>query len=91
MRKGIRDGQKGTQLFTQKKLEQLIGKGYRYVQVKGLTTDYHYDYIEPSRIVLIPLRELPADQSAKDIYEPIDSQLLLSWACERDNRLKMFL
>jgi hypothetical protein len=36
--------------------------------------------------------ELPTDQAQKDIYEPIDSELLREWATEENNnRLKIYV
>ena len=84
MRKGIGEGGGATKKFSVKVLEKFKQMGYRYVQVKGLTPDNHYEYIEPSKFVLIPMRELPADQAGKDIYEPIGSDLLASWAVGKD-------
>lgn len=80
MRKGIGENRRATTLLTSRTLEQLKQKGYLYVQIRGLTIDNHYDYIEPSKLILIPMRELPADPAKKDIYAAIDSDVLASWA-----------
>ena len=82
MRKGMSEGKTGTIAFTEKALETLKKRGYKFVQVKGLTADKHYDYIEPHFLLLVPLMELPTDPLKKDIYEPIKSELLQKWATE---------
>ena len=66
--------------YTMAALETLKKKGFRYVQVKGFTSDKRLDYIEPRYLVLIPMKSLPVGQGEIEIYEPIDSQLLLDWA-----------
>jgi hypothetical protein len=91
MRKGISDYRHATTPFTPGVLDALRRKGYRFVQVRGLTVEGHYDYIEPSRLVLIPFRELPAQPEDKDIYEPIDSELLLAWAYDKGNGVAVFV
>ncbi len=82
MRKGITEGMAGTIPLNIKALDHLQNKGYKFVQIKGLTADKHYEYIEPSCLVLVPLTELPVEQFRKDIYEPIKSELLYKWAAE---------
>lgn len=66
--------------FTIAALETLKNKGFRYVQVKGFTSDKKLDYMEPRYLVLIPMKELPVDAGKIEIYESINSQLLLDWA-----------
>jgi hypothetical protein len=68
--------------FNLKTLQQIDDRGFKYVQVKGFTTDRHYDYVEPQFLVLFPMKELPTDQDLKDIYEPVKSELLRQWAKE---------
>ena len=82
MRKGIIQGMAGTIPFNVKALDNLQSEGYKFVQIKGLTIDKHYDYIEPHYLLLVPLVELPSEASGKDIYEPIKSDLLYKWADE---------
>ena len=82
MRKGISDAKLGTKALTVSALDVLQSEGYKFVQVKGLTLDNHYDYVEPHFLVLVPFRELPTDPLKKDIYEPIASELLYKWARE---------
>lgn len=72
----------GTIPFNATALNSLQTKGYNFVQIKGFSVDKHYEYIEPSCLVLVPLKELPVEQFRKDIYEPIKSKLLYKWAAE---------
>ena len=90
MRKGIAEGQ-GAMRFDLKTLAKLEGRGYKYVQIKGLTVDKHYDYIEPRFMVLMPLKELPADPDKKDIYEPIESKILQQWAREENDHFEVVI
>lgn len=84
MRKGIADGQAANIPFNQRSLTALERRGFKYVQIKGLTIDNHYDYIEPRFLVLVPIKELPRDPNQKDIYERVDSKLLRQWAKEEN-------
>jgi hypothetical protein len=84
MQKGIADGMAGTIPFNVNALLRLQDKGYKFVQIKGLTIDKHVDYVEPHYLLLVPLMELPTDAMRKDIYEPIKSELLYKWAAEPD-------
>ena len=61
------------------------------VQVKGLTADKHFDYIEPHVLILVPMKELPSEQEKKDIYEPVSSKLLQQWAAEEDEHFPIVL
>lgn len=90
MRKGIAEGY-GAVPFDMQTLEDLERKGYKYVQLKGLTMDKHYDYIEPHLMVLVPLKELPSDPNQKDIYEPIRSCILAQWAREKNEHFKIVI
>ena len=90
MRKGIAEGQSNIH-FDLKTLKDLQKKGYKYVQVKGLTTDKHYDYTDPQIIVLVPLKELSSDPNKKDIYEPIESEILEQWATETDDNFEIVI
>jgi hypothetical protein len=91
MRKSIRETGEARTLFTTTILQELKDRGYRFVLVKAVTLDNRYDYIEPHHLVLIPIKQLPTDQSEKDIYEPIDSPILLQWAGEKDPDIKIFI
>lgn len=72
-------------------LQNLEDKGYKYVQVKGMTLDKHFDYVEPHFMVLIPMKELPTDPAMKDIYEPISSDLLKSWAKDDGDDIQILI
>jgi hypothetical protein len=91
MRKGITEAMKATTVLTARALDNLWRKGFRFVQVKGLDNDRHYDYMEPGIMVLVPMRELPTDPLQKDIYEPINSRLLYQWAAEKNDHLQMLI
>jgi hypothetical protein len=82
MRKGASNGQPANIQLTLQALLNLENSGYKYVQVKGLTIDGHYDYVDPYCIMLVPMKELPMAQINKDIYEPVDSALLREWATD---------
>jgi hypothetical protein len=84
MRKGIAEARNATIEFTATALDNLQKKGFKFVQVKGLTMDKHYDYVDPYFLVLVPMKELPTDPVKKDIYEPIKSELLYKWAAEKN-------
>jgi hypothetical protein len=91
MRKAIRDSKDAVVPLTVELLDQLYRAGWRFVQVKGITADLHYEHIEPHHFVLIPMKHLPKDQVDKDVYEPIDSELLRSWAVEKDAKASVFV
>lgn len=82
MRKGISEGRSGTIEFSVNALDNLQRRGYKFVQVIGLTADNHYDYTDPDCLLLLPLKELPTDPQKRDIYEPLESELLYKWAAE---------
>lgn len=82
MKKAIRESESNGIPFCAKTLDELQSKGYKYVQVKGFTIDKHFDYVDPSILVLVPIKELPTDPLKKEIYEPLGSELLYKWASE---------
>jgi hypothetical protein len=89
MRKSISESNGQTVPLTLKALELLEQKGFQYVQVKAFTSDRHFDYVEPSMFIMFPMKELPSDPLKKDIYEPINSELLKAWASE-ENEMTTF-
>ena len=91
MRKGIADAKSGTIPFDVQTLKALKKKGYKFVQVKGLTIDNHYEYTEPRFLLLVPMKELPEDPAKKDIYETIESEILNKWASEKDENLPILI
>lgn len=48
--------------------------------MKGLTQDRRLDYMAPRFILLVPIKDIPEDIRKKDIYEPINSKILIDWA-----------
>jgi hypothetical protein len=82
MRKGITEAKNATTELSLSALDVLKKKGFKYVQIKGLTADKHYEYVEPYYWVLVPMKELPVDPTKRDIYEPINSTILKQWAEE---------
>jgi hypothetical protein len=80
MKNETRDDFGTTAPFTIAALNTLKNKGFQYVQVKGFTSDKRLDYMEPRYWVLIPMKELPVDPGKIEIYESINSKLLLDWA-----------
>ena len=65
-------------------LKKLKEEGFRYVQVKGFSIDRHSDYMSPHYLMLVPIKDLPDDHNKKEIYEPINSTILLDWASNDD-------
>lgn len=72
-------------------LQHLKDKGFRYVLVKGFTTDRRLAYIELNYFMLIPIKELPEDPTKKEIYEPISSKILADWASFPDDGIKILV
>jgi len=85
MRKNVAEGSRHTVPLTIHLLQALEKKGYQYVQVKAFTSDKHFDYVDPRVFIMVPIKELPIDPVMKDIYEPINSELLKRWANEKDD------
>ena len=77
--------------FTMAALEVLKNKGFKYVQVKGFTSDKRLDYMEPRYLVLIPMKELPVEPGEIEIYECINSQLLQDWATHPGEGMKVLV
>ncbi|MBS1601437.1 MAG: hypothetical protein JST42_02130 [Bacteroidetes bacterium] len=77
--------------LTKKSLQQLKDHGFRYVLVKGYTPDKRFDYIELNYFTLVPVMELPEDPAQKEIFAPIDSDILDEWASQPENGIKAFI
>jgi hypothetical protein len=79
--------------LTSEALTSLQKKGYKYLQVQGFTMDHHLEYVDPHYLMLVPMKELPTDQAKKDIYEPINSELINSWLTSNssNDRLSVYL
>jgi len=82
---------KSTIKLTTQSLQDLKEKGFRYVLVKGYTTDRRIDYIELNHITLIPVKDLSQDPNQKEIFEPIGSALLSQWAQYPDVGVQVFI
>ena len=91
MKKSIKESAAGNIPFSAESLDKLQDKGYKFVLVKGFTIDKHYEYVDPSILVLVPIKELPSDPMLKDIYEPIESEILYRWASEKNEYPQIFI
>lgn len=65
--------------LTEQLIQQLIKKGFRFVLIKGYTMDKRSDYMEPHYLLLVPIRELSHAEGEMEIYESLESKLLVSW------------
>ena len=70
--------------LTAARLQKLKDQGFRFVLIKGYSLNKRSDYIELNHWVLVPVMQLPEDPAQKEIYEPIDSEILLEWANSPD-------
>ena len=66
--------------LTDKSLQELKDKGFQYVLIKGYTPAQKNDHIELNQFILVPVRELPDSPGDKEIFAPIDSDVLAYWA-----------
>lgn len=78
-------------LFTTRTLEDLIQKGFHYVKVNAFTHDRRLDYITPQYFILVPYKEFASDITAMGIYEPIESDLLKTWAASSNEDIRIFI
>ena len=77
--------------LTKKSLQELKDLGFRYVLVKGYTPDRRFDYIELNYFTLVPVKELPEDPGEKEIFAPIDSEILDDWASQPERGIEAFI
>ena len=77
--------------LTNHSLQQLKDSGFRFVLIIGYTTDRREDYSEVKYFTLIPVKDLPEDSNKKEIYEPIDSDILMQWASFPDDGAKVII
>ena len=77
--------------LTNQSLQQLKDSGFRFVLIKGYTTDRRVDYIEVNYFTLAPVKDLPEDPNKKEIYESIDSEILMQWASFPDDGAKVII
>jgi len=77
--------------LTLKNLQNLKDSGFLYVLVKGYSTGRRVDYIELNYFILTPVKDLPTDPAKKEIYEPIESPILIEWASFPENGVKVLI
>jgi hypothetical protein len=77
--------------LTKQSLQQLKDSGFRFVLIKGYTTDRRVDYIEVNYFTLVPVKDLSEDPNKKEIYESIDSEILMQWASCPDDGAKVII
>ncbi|MBS1916554.1 MAG: hypothetical protein JST87_09745 [Bacteroidetes bacterium] len=80
MRKAIADARSATCRFTEKSLKYLRSTRFKFVQVKALTSDNHYDYVEPNILLLVPIKEIESNPNDAGIYTSLDNEVLEDWA-----------
>lgn len=83
--------QRAGRRLTKESLQELKDLGFRYVLIKGYEVDRCFDLIELNYFTLSPVKELPEDPEEKEIYAPIDSEILMDWACSPDSTVKAYI
>jgi hypothetical protein len=91
MRKGIAEGRSAKTVLNKQSLEWLGKRGFKFVMIKGLTIDNHYEYVDPHYLVLVPVKELSKDIGKKGIYAPIESEILQQWAAEKNDTTEIVI
>ena len=89
-RKGGENSKPASRL-TKESLQELKDLGFRFVLVKGYTLDRRADYIELNHFTLVPVRELPQDPNEKEIYAPLDSEILQEWASDAESGVEAYI
>jgi hypothetical protein len=82
---------KGAVRLTNQTLQQLKDKGFQYVLIKGYDLSKKIDYIQLNSFQLTPVKELPQDPALKEIYAPLDSEILLQWASSDESGIEAFI
>jgi hypothetical protein len=77
--------------LTDQTLQQLKDKGFQYVIVKGYTPDRRLDHIQLNHFILTPVVTLPTEPGEKEIYAPIDSEVLADWASTSDGSFEAYI
>jgi hypothetical protein len=77
--------------LTLETLQEVQDRGYKYVLIKDYDVDIHLGYLALKSFTLVPVRELPTAQEFKEIFEPVESEILLSWAQSIDGQLDVFI
>lgn len=72
-------------------MQELKDRGFLYVLVKGYTLDRRLDYIQMNHFTLLPVVELPPEPGAKEIFAPVDSEILMEWANSADKGLEVYI
>jgi hypothetical protein len=70
--------------LTVRSLQQVKDKGFQYVLIKSYAPDRRHDYIQLNHLILVPVVELPRESGEKEIFAPIDSEIILDWANSPD-------
>jgi hypothetical protein len=76
--------------LTEDLLQQLKDRGFRYVLIKGYSLSKKMDWIELNAFQLTPVKALPEDPAEKEIYAPVDSEILSEWASP-ENKIQAFI
>jgi hypothetical protein len=77
--------------LTEQILRHLQAEGFRFVLVKLCVSDKRMDYLTRGHYTLVPVKNLPEKAEEKEIFEPIDSKILLHWARYDDGRDEVFI
>lgn len=77
--------------LTKKILQELKNKGYQYVLIKGYSLSKKVDWIELNSFQLTPVKELPRDPAEKEIYAPLDSEIILEWAAAGAGSIEAYI
>lgn len=79
MKEATRKEIQSSVVFTNDVLQKLKDAGYKFVKIEGYTHDNRLDYMEPRYMLLTPTKEENTAGGEMGVYEPIDSEILLSW------------
>ena len=82
---------RGAIRLTIKALQQLKDRGFQYVLIKGYSLSRKPDYIELNSFMLTPVKVLPEDPAEKEIFAPVDSEILLQWASPENDSVDAFI
>ncbi|HEV9037998.1 MAG TPA: hypothetical protein VGQ51_15290 [Puia sp.] len=77
--------------LTDKSLQELKDKGFLYVLIKGYTPAQRNDRIELNQFILVPVRALPDAPGEKEIFAPIDSEVLTFWANPSEDGIEAYI
>ena len=77
--------------LTAQNLQKLKDNGFQYVLVEGFTRDKRLEYVDPSFLLLTPVKDLPEDIKEKGIFESINSTILKDWAEFPDEGIEVLI